>query len=798
MSTHVFGIRHHGPGSARSLVAALRALEPDAVLIEGPPDADAILPLAADPAMTPPVAILIHAADRPGQAVFYPFADYSPEWQAMRFALERGVAVRFIDLPQAIRMAAGRRRGRGEGDGGGADAGGGEGDGGGEGAAEANARIEADAEDEVEADADSSADAEAEAEADPDADGRTARDAREDPLGLLSEAAGFADREMWWEREVEARRDPAGLFEGIALAMTALRETQPPPGRWEARREAHMRQSIRAARRAGFQRIAVVCGAWHSPALHRLGPAKRDAELLRGLAKIKVACTWIPWTTSRLCWRSGYGAGVESPGWYRLLWEHRDRAAVQWAARAARLLRAEDLDASSASVIEAVRLADALAALRDLSAPGLAELRDAVQSVLCQGEPAPMALIRDRLEIGHDMGAVPAGAAVAPLQREVEAEQRRLRMKVSAEPRTLELDLRRPNDRARGRLLRRLALLDVAWGRVVAASGQTGAGTFREHWNIRWQPEMVVALVEASVHGNTLEAAAAGHVRARAGNAELPELTQLLDAAVVAEVPAAVEHLLAALEARAALSDDAARLLDALPPLVQVVRYGDVRGTRSEQVRPVLAGLFARALVGLPGACVQIGDDAAAALAASIDGAHEAILLLDDPALRAEWLDLLASLVERDPVHALLRGRFCRRLLEGARLGGDELARMAALALSPAVDPARAAAWIEGLVGGSGLVLAHLAVVWTVLDGWLSGLAADAFARVLPLLRRAFSGFAPAERRQMGGAVARLRPGAAGAGGGAAGRREREIDEARAALVLPVLAHILGVPHEPR
>jgi hypothetical protein len=735
MSLHVFGIRHHGPGSARSLVAALRALEPDAVLIEGPPDADAIVPLAIDPAMTPPVAILIHAADRPGHAVFYPFADHSPEWQAMRFALERALPVRFIDLPQAVRLAAPAADAAGE----------------------------------------------------PDAA------ALEDPLGLLSEAAGFADREMWWEREVEARRDPAGLFEGIVEAMAALREAHPAPGAWEARREAHMRQCIRAAQREGRQRIAVVCGAWHAPALQQMGPARRDAELLRGLAKIKVACTWIPWTASRLCWRSGYGAGVESPGWYRHLWEHRDRATVQWTARAARLLRAEDLDASSASVIETVRLADALAALRDLSAPGLSELRDAVQSVLCQGEPAPMALIRDRLEIGHDMGAVSPAAAAAPLQREVEAEQRRLRMVVSAEPHTLELDLRRPNDRGRGRLLRRLALLDVPWGRVVAASGRTGAGTFREHWQTRWQPEMVVALVEASVHGNTLEAAAAGRVRARAAEAELPELTRLLDAAVVAEVPAAVEHLLTALEERAALSADAARLLDALPPLVRVVRYGDVRGTRSEAVRPVLAGLFERAVVGLPGACVQIDDTAAAALAGSIDGAHEAILLLDDAALRGEWLDLLASQVERDAVHALLRGRFCRRLLEGARLGGDELSRMASLALSAAVEPALAAAWIEGLVGGSGLVLAHLEVIWTVLDRWLSGLAADAFARVLPLLRRAFSGFAAAERRQMGGVVARLR-----AGGAASERREREIDEERAALTLPVLAHILGVPHEPR
>jgi len=45
----VFGIRHHGPGSARALAAELAAFVPDVVLIEGPPEADAVVHLAADP-----------------------------------------------------------------------------------------------------------------------------------------------------------------------------------------------------------------------------------------------------------------------------------------------------------------------------------------------------------------------------------------------------------------------------------------------------------------------------------------------------------------------------------------------------------------------------------------------------------------------------------------------------------------------------------------------------------------------------------------------------------------------------
>ena len=98
--THVFGIRHHGPGCARALREALDALGPDIVLVEGPPDAHEVLPLLTHAAMRPPVALLIYAPEAPQRAVFYPFTVFSPEWQALSFALTQGVPARFIDLPQ--------------------------------------------------------------------------------------------------------------------------------------------------------------------------------------------------------------------------------------------------------------------------------------------------------------------------------------------------------------------------------------------------------------------------------------------------------------------------------------------------------------------------------------------------------------------------------------------------------------------------------------------------------------------------------------------------------------------------
>src|ERR1700730_16809797 len=85
----VLGVRHHGPGSARSVRRALEAIAPSIVLVEGPPDADAMIPLLIHSEMVPPVALLIYRPEKPRDSVYYPFAEFSPEWQALRYALER-------------------------------------------------------------------------------------------------------------------------------------------------------------------------------------------------------------------------------------------------------------------------------------------------------------------------------------------------------------------------------------------------------------------------------------------------------------------------------------------------------------------------------------------------------------------------------------------------------------------------------------------------------------------------------------------------------------------------------------
>jgi hypothetical protein len=731
VAIRVFGIRHHGPGSARSLLWALDELRPDAVLVEGPSDADAVLPLMARPQMQPPVALLVYPPDAPQDAAYYPFARFSPEWNALRYALGSGVTARFVDLPRAL-------------------------------------------------------DLEDEDGAEPEV--------REDPIGLLADAAGYEDRELWWERQVEQRRDATDLFDAIIEAMAALREDYEPPPR-EARREAYMRREIRKTLQQGHENIAVVCGAWHAPALRLEDHAvKSDDALLKGLKRRKTSATWIPWTTARLSYRSGYGAGIASPGYYEYLWSCPEGSvASRWLSLVARLLRSEDLDAPPANVVEAARVADTLAAIRDLPAPGLDELREAALATLCGGEAERLALIRDRLEIGEKLGDVPAETPTVPLQRDLEGLQKRLRLKPTAEERHLDLDLREVNGRARSELLHRLRLLGVGWGEPHAVSGKSG--TFHEVWTLQWRPELSLALIEANVWGNTVEAASASRVRELAETADLPRLSALLDAAILARLPeSAVGHLLGRVRDNAA-SADVRGLMDALPPLARVARYGDVRGTAAASVLPVIDVLFERALVSLPGACTSLDDDAAREMAESIAAGEECVNLLDRSGMYEKWRTVLGPLAENESVNALIRGWCCRLLLEAGSLDEEELLRLAGLSLSPAAPATEAAAWVEGVLRGSGLVLLHQTGLWMALDGWLTGLDPETFTSLLPLVRRAFSDFEPAEKRAMGERVRKL------ASGGEAGPAHGydvsgDLDHRRAARTLPVLAQILGVERD--
>jgi len=733
---HYFGIRHHGPGSAASLLAALDAVDPALVLIEGPPEADALIAHAGAEGMRPPVALLAYVTDDAARASFFPFADYSPEWQAIRWALARGRPVRFIDWPVAMALAIDRED-----------------------------------------------------------------DARDrDPMDELAELAGHSDGEAWWNALVESQQNAPAVFAAIEAAMTALRDEEEAaiPSR-ETYREAHMRLAVRAALKEEAGRIAVITGAWHTPALRRPVPAADDRQTLRDLPRVKVQMTWVPWSDSRLATRSGYRAGVLSPGWYAHLWASfigggsgATDLAAGWQARVAAMLRAEGQVTATASVIDATRLALSLAGLRGRPVPGLAEMTDGSLAALCHGEPAVYRLVERRLLIGEGIGEIGEGVPQPPLQADLARWQRRLRLKPEAEERKLSLDLRSDNGLAVSTLLHRLVLIDVRWGELTDA--QSGRGTFREIWRLVWQPELSVKLAEAIVWGTTIEKAAAGAAVARAEAAEtVGPLAELVRSCLFADLPQAAETCIARLQAAAVHATDIAALAAAVPPLVNVLRYGTARAIPTEALTSLVGALVVEVTAGIRLGSRNLDADATAQMRTAINAFDQAMVLFDQPHLAAEWRRALLALADDPASVPLLAGLALRRLYDAQVLTAEAAGTRLGLALSPAVPALSAGAWIDGFLDGAAEVLLQDATLLGLIDAWLAGTDAESFLELLPMLRRGFSAFGAVARKRLLERIGRVEAASAPA----APVSISSIDPAFEAA-LPLLFTILGLGDDKR
>ena len=778
---HIFGIRHHGPGSARSLLAALEGLDPATVLIEGPPDANDIIAFAASPAMAPPLAILVHGHDDPANASFYPFAIYSPEWQAMRWATAKGRSLRFIDLPAANRLAL----------------------------RAATAAQEPSRGNDEEAAAPETPFAD-EAAAPPQREEAEIAGVRRDPLAYLAGIAGYEDSEAWWNALIEQGANAPTVFAAIEAAMTELRahvDTLPllseAEQRLEHQREAHMRLAIAAALKEMDGAVAVVTGAWHVPALRRKVAAGDDRTLLKGLPKIKVTATWVPWTDTRLAAASGYGAGVPSPGWYAHLWKELQRYdaggdlaprifTARWQARVARLLRENGRETSTASVIEAVRLAETLGALRDLALPGLDEMREASLATLCQGEIAPWRIVEAKLVIGAAVGEIDEGVPQMPLQADLARWQKKLKLKPEALDSDVSLDLRSDAGLAKSLLLHRLALIDVPWGSLLDAG--SSRGTFRENWRLRWQPEFSVNLAEALVHGTTVEQAAGNAAIAAAREAKaLGHVSDAVRGCLLAGLTDAARVTISILQGAAAATSDVAALVGAIPPLATVLRYGTAREMPVEELRLLVTSLAEAVCSGLVYACRSLQIEEAASLRGKLAELDRAVLILESEPITVDWRRALKLLASDNDAHANLRGFAVRALYDHGEVAAAEAGGHFSRALSRAVPPGEAGHWLDGFLGEAGQILLYDTVLVGLIDAWIVGLSEDDFIALLPMLRRAFASFDRSERRRLLDSLGKPMQAPTGQGGNGQLAVTASQDAPGFEAAVPLLLTILGL-----
>jgi Family of unknown function (DUF5682) len=337
--------------------------------------------------------------------------------------------------------------------------------------------------------------------------------------------------------------------------------------------------------------------------------------------------------------------------------------------------------------------------------------------------------------------------------------------------------------------LHRLLLLKFQWGKEVTTKGLR-QGRFHEDWNLKWQPDYEITLIEAGAWGNTVDEAATQIARKTiAESDQIITLSKLLGTTLKADLQALIPVLIQKLQTVSALSKDAAALAETTLPLTEILRYGSARTMDTEAISALLVQIIPRVCVQFAGACAGINEDVAQELLLTMIRFNRAIDLLKEypehSGNEAAWLRCLTDISEIKQSAPLLAGLAARMLFDKGNQDSKTTDKTMRFRLSQAVEPSEAAMWLEGFLQGSGLILIHHQALWTILDEWIDELPFETLRKLLPILRRTFAKFSGPEREQMlalAGRVAKV---------ASVGFEEEEMEENRGEEVLDILRLLL-------
>ncbi|MDO4295049.1 MAG: DUF5682 family protein [bacterium] len=732
---YVFGVRHLSPAGAYHLRSFLDERKPKCILVEGPSDFTALISDLTGAKVKPPVAVMAYTSQTPILSILYPFAVYSPEYQALLWAREQGCDCRFMDLPSSVFLALQDWKERKK------------------------------------------------QELLVNGDGMLPEEENSLPKTGLFEKT---DRETFWEYVLERCESPEAYRSGAAefgrnlrLFTEKQREAQNEDSQQSNKgsvsinrmeenmeaaetvlREAYMRRQIAEVLQSGVlpEELVVVTGAYHVDGLLQ-GEPMTDEEL-EALPKLQAEKTLMPYSYYRLSSHSGYGAGNRAPAYYELVWESLQREKPDYSAKAyliqlAAYQRKQGNPVSSAEVIEAVRLAGALAQLQGYHIPALCDLRDAAVTCMGHGQLSEISLAVADTEIGSKIGALPDGVSRTSIQADFyqKLEELRLTQYRSMTTQELSLDLREKLtvkseklaflDLERSFFLHKLCVLGVSFAKIQPNTQEKA--TWAEKWLLSWTPEAEIQIVEAVLKGDTLEQATSFVLREKVEKERSIEAAaKVVEEAFFCGLPAAVRYATRVLQEIAVDAASVTELAKTATSLSVVVQYGDIRHLDAKPLLPILAQLFLRACLIFPESCVC--DDAAAKEIAKAMEEMNAVVLKQEGLSEERWLRVLSEIAKRDDLNTKLSGFAAAILLERGEMDGEELGCEVERRLSRGIPAELGAGWFEGLALKNHYALLARMTLWEKLSDYLDTLDEEEFKRALVFLRRAFADFSVAEK----------------------------------------------------
>ena len=694
-----FGIRHFSPAGAYFVRKFLNENRPDVVLIEGPADFDFLMDDIVSKNLLPPFAIMAYTKEVPIETVLYPFAVYSPEYQAILWARENNKECHFFDLESNIMLG-----------------------------------LESKNEDEIISDA-------------------------PDKIHDKEKTSDF-DMESFWERVLEQSEDMNAYKSGSALFGESLRNEDEVSLR-DIIRESFMKRKIKEIIDSGIdsEKIVAITGAFHTSAIQSLDGAMTDKEY-DSLKKKDSNITLMPYSYYRLSKRTGYGAGNTAPAYYELLWQgfiKNDKTYHErkYLSLLAKYMRDHGGIVSSAQVIEATMLSRSIANLRGGSIPTLVDLKDAGITCMGGGSFGEMAMGFAQSDIGTKIGVVPQESMKTSIQSDFLSRLKALKLEKYKElvATPLQLDLRENLrvkskesaflDLNRSFFLYRLVTLGIDFAKI--ERNRQDNATWAENWILQWTPEAEIQIVESVLKGDTIDEAVAFVLGERLDNAiSISEIADIIEAAFNCGIPKIVEGAGRKLDEMASGAVSIHEIAVTTSKLSDMILFGDIRKLDRKPLEPIVKRLCIRAALILAGesAC---DDMAAVILVEDIQSIHN-VFVLHDFLDKDLWFDKLMEVSNRDDLNTKISGLATAILLDTGKTDENTLRIEVARRLSAGMPAELGANWFAGLSIRNHYALIGRLTLWESLSEYMDSLDEEEFRRSLVFLRRAFVDYSSKEK----------------------------------------------------
>ncbi|MBU1221642.1 VWA domain-containing protein [Myxococcota bacterium] len=467
-SPFFIGVRHHSPVLSAFAGRMLDEFKPDCVLMEFPADLEDVIPLISHAQTIAPVALSARSKEAGHHSeVFYPFADFSPELQVMRWCRENDIPLKAADLPAG-------------------------------------------------------------AVHNPENETSETIDAPNSPGVSESLMKHFEadDTHELWERMIEesgAGRTSEELRRSALLCGIIMRMTGESPDSETLVREAHMRKTLEEAISDGYKRIAFVCGSYHCVGISAQTLSLDFPRNTHAVSEIReMDSCLVPYSFSLLDSRSGYASGIDFPLWRQKVWENLyespdgstlDNAALELILKAARKMREMNMLITFPDIRETWRMALDLSALRSHKSVTIRDITDAIEASCIKGDARDIFARRGIESVFSEerQGHLCPQAPIPPLGKNVQTELEALGLPVkSATPAVFRLSpAESPKDLKRHILLCRLEILGIPYGERISER-DTNITTV---WRVAWTPFVHSALGFLAVYGQDSFSAARGYLK---------------------------------------------------------------------------------------------------------------------------------------------------------------------------------------------------------------------------------------------------------------------------------------------